>query len=339
MQATIAAARAPLVLAGGAVLASAAFVASLTIVATIRLSPAEVFAALFSGGISTADLIVRELLLPRAIVAALVGANLAVAGALIQAVTRNPLTESSIVGVNAGAALAVVVVTVVIGLENVPWIGLGLLPAVAFVGALLAALVVYALASAGGVTPVRLALAGVTVAIFAQSLVLGAVLLNETAVRFLIRWMVGGADGMTWRHVGAIAPYSIAGLVVALGMARAITVLALGEDVARGLGQRVELVRLGAICLVAILAGAAVSVTGPVALVGLVVPHIVRPLVGVDHRIVIPACILFGAALVIGADFASRLVAPPSETPLGILTAVLGTPFFIYLARRGRGLV
>lgn len=320
-------------------LAVAAFVASLTVVATIRLSPVEAISALFGTGTTTPELVVRDLLVPRALVAAMVGANLAVAGALIQGVTRNPLTEPSIVGVNSGAALAVVVVTVVVGLENVPWLGLGLLPLVAFVGAAIAALTVYALASTGTVTPVRLALAGVTVAIFAQSLVLGAVLLNDVAVRFLIRWMVGGADGMTWQHVATIAPYSLVGLAIALVMARSITVLSLGEDVARGLGQRVERVRLAAIGLVAVLAGAAVAVTGPIALVGLVVPHIVRPLVGIDHRIVIPVCAILGAALVISADVASRLVAPPSETPLGILTAILGTPFFIYLARRGRGLV
>ncbi len=338
--------RAALVILFAGIAALLAFAVSLTLVAGHRIDLEIALPAIWAPTTVTDSLIVHDLLLPRALVAAMVGANLAVAGALIQGVTRNPITEPSIIGVNAGAALAVVFVTIVLpvlvggptaGVDVLPWFDLALLPLIAFVGAAAAALTVYALASTGVVTPVRLALAGVTVAIFGQSLVLGAGLLSSAAVRFLVRWMVGGVDGMTWRHVATIAPYAIVGLVAAVLLARAVTVLSLGDDVARGLGQRVERVRLAAIALVAILAGASVSVAGPIAMVGLMVPHVARGLVGTSYRLVIPASALLGAALMLTADVAGRVVAPPGETPVGVLTAAIGTPFFIGLARRTRG--
>ena len=312
--------------------------ASLMVAGTHIFSPEAVWSALWGHGDAQVQAAVRDLRLPRTIVSMLVGASLGVAGALVQGITRNPIVEPSIIGVNAGAALAVAVVTYVGGTTMTVG-SVSLMPFVAFVGSAAAVGLVYALVSGIDATPGRIALAGVTVAILANALVSATVLLKDSAVYLLLHYIVGGVDGTSWSSVETLLPYVIVGLIASLLIARSVTVLELGDDIARGLGQPVALVRGTAILLVVVLAGSCVAVAGPIAMVGLLVPHLARWLVGTDYRRVIPLSMILGACLLVAADVASRMVAPPTETPAGVLTALLGTPYFIYLARRGRGAV
>lgn len=280
---------------------------------------------------SKEDLIIRTLRLPRAIVGALIGANLAVAGALMQAITRNPLASPQVFGINAGASL--VVVASVIFFPN---ISPTLLVYSAFMGAALGGIFVYSMGSSGGITPVKLALAGMVVHFFLSSLTEGLIIFNEKTTESVLYWLVGSIDGSTWQDVGLILPWTVIGLVTALSLAPAMTILGLGDDVAKGLGQRIELIRLAAGVTVIVLAGASVAVAGPIGFVGLIIPHIVRQLVGVDYRLVVPFSAIFGASLLVYADILARFIAYPFESPVGIVTALLGTPFFLYLARKGR---
>lgn len=311
---------------------------SLTINGTQIFSPQTAATALLGRGSLLIRAAVQDIWLPRTIVATLIGAALAVAGALIQAVTRNPIVEPSIIGINSGAALAVAAMTF-FGGSALQVGSVTLMPFVAFAGALAAAGVVYAMVSGIDVTPGRIALAGVTVALLANALVSGTILTRDSAVYLLLHYLVGGVDGSTWGSVETLLPYVAAGLAGSMLLARAVTVLQLGDDVARGLGQSVAWVRLAAIGVVVVLAGAAVAVAGPIAMVGLLVPHMARWLVGTDYRRVLPLSMLLGAVLLVAADVAARMVDPPTETPVGVLTALIGTPYFVYLARRGRGAV
>jgi iron complex transport system permease protein len=323
-----------LTLGGGLLAVLVASLWSITVGASSTVDPLTAVSSLFVWDGSAAHVTVQSLRLPRVVVALLVGASLAVAGALIQGVTRNPLAEPSIIGVNAGAVVVVAALSIASDKKLTPWLSAQVLPLFAFVGASMAAILVYSLASKGTVTPIRLALAGVAVATFFQSLTVAIVLLRDSAVRIIMQWMVGSLTDRTWDNVQTLAPWAFLGLVGALAMAQSVTVLSLGDDVARGLGQDVERVRLLAFGLVVVLAGAAVAVAGPIAMVGLMVPHIVRRLVGVDYRAVIPCSAVLGALLLVVADIVARLVAYPSETPVGVLTTVVGAPFLIALARR-----
>jgi iron complex transport system permease protein len=302
-------------------------------------SPLAVFRALTGQADDLLTAAVRGLRLPRTLVAVMVGAGLAVAGALIQAVTRNPIVEPSILGINSGAALSVAIVTYLSGWGAIRVFGIDLVPFVAFAGAAAAVVMVFAFVGTGGATPGRIALAGVTVALLANALVMGVVILNEAATRYLIHFLVGGFDAVTWPSVTTLLPYAVVGLGLALVMSRPVTVLSLGDDVAHGLGLPVRRMRLYAIGLVVVLAGAAVAVAGPISMVGLLVPHAVRWLVGTDYVKVLTACLVAGPVLLLAADVVSRLLVRGTEIPVGVMTAVIGTPYFILLARRGKGAV
>jgi ABC-type Fe3+-siderophore transport system permease subunit len=332
--ATLPARATAITLAVGLAAVLAASVWSITVGASSMVDPQTAFSSLFVWDGAPAHVTVQSLRLPRVVVAVLVGASLAVAGALIQGVTRNPLAEPSIIGVNAGAVVVVAALSIASDQKLTPWLSAQILPVFAFVGAGSAAILVYGLASKGSVTPIRLALAGVAVATFFQSLTVAIVLLRSSAVRIIMQWMVGSLTDRTWENVLTLAPWAILGLLGALALAQSVTVLSLGDDVARGLGQDVERIRMLAFGLVVVLAGASVAVAGPIAMVGLIVPHVVRRLVGVDYRAVIPCAAVLGALLLIVADVIARLVAFPAETPVGVLTAVVGAPFLIGLARR-----
>jgi iron complex transport system permease protein len=302
-------------------------------------SPGDVWSALTGHTDQLTDATIRSLRLPRTILGMLVGASLGVAGALVQGVTRNPIVEPSIIGVNSGASLAVALVTYTVGAGSFMIAGVSMMPFVAFAGAAAAAGLVYALVSGVGTTPGRIALAGVTVAMLANAMVMCVVILNDNAVRFLLRYLVGGIDGSSWTFVQTLVPYTVVGLAAGLTLARSVTVLSLGDDVARGLGLRVGRIRISALAVVVVLAGSSVAVAGPIAMVGLLVPHTARWLVGLEYRRVLALSTVLGAALLVASDVASRFVVPGIETPVGVLTAVIGTPYFIFLARRGRGIV
>jgi iron complex transport system permease protein len=277
-----------------------------------------------------AHTIIRFVRLPRIVMAAMVGACLATAGAIMQAMTRNPLAGPTIMGLNSGAALAIVMVFALA--PALPYTGIIM---VSFTGAALGAGLTYGVTylSPGGQRPGKLAIAGAAVTALLESLSRGFVIYFELGQDVLF-YTAGGVQGTQWEQVRLAAPWVIAGLAAAVAMAPNFTVLNLGSDVAVGVGQRVRVVRLVGTATVLLLAGTAVSVAGGVGFVGLAVPHITRFLTGPDYRWVIPGSIILGAALVVFADVGARMVNPPYETPVGLITALVGVPFFLYLARR-----
>ena len=276
------------------------------------------------------QVVVRELRIPRTIVGALAGAGFAVAGALTQGVTRNPLGAPGILGTNAGAAFAVVTAIYSAGITTPAgyvWF--------AFAGALGATMLVYLVASAGtgGPTPVKLALAGAVVSALLGSWTAALLLLDLETLDQARFWLAGSISGRGTEEVKFLLPIIAVALVVALSMGRQVNALSLGEEIATGLGQRTALVRAAAgLCVIA-LAGSAVAMAGPVAFVGLAVPHIVRSVVGPDYRWIILYSALLGPCLLLGADIVGRLIITPSELQVGIVSAAVGAPFLIYLVR------
>ncbi|MGC0373733.1 FecCD family ABC transporter permease [Streptomyces sp. SAI-229] len=269
--------------------------------------------------------------IPRTLLAVVVGAALGLSGAVMQGVTRNPLADPGILGVNMGASLAVVIGIAHFGLASVS----GYIWA-AMTGAAVTAGFVYAVGSLGrgGATPLKLALAGAAIAAALSSLVSAVVLpRNDISDTFRL-WQIGGVGGATYAQLGSVLPFLAAGFVVCLGSARALNSLALGDELAAGLGERVALARAGAALGAVVLCGASTAVAGPIAFVGLVVPHACRLLVGVDHRWLLPFSAMGGAVLLTVADVVGRVVARPSEIEVGIVTAFVGAPFFIHIVRR-----
>ncbi|KWV34033.1 FecCD family ABC transporter permease [Micromonospora rifamycinica] len=269
--------------------------------------------------------------LPRTVLAALVGAALALSGTVMQGVTRNPLADPGILGVNMGAMLAIAVAMTTVGLYTATmyiW--------VAIAGAAVSALFVYAVGSLGrgGATPLKIALAGAATSAALASLVVAVVLPRGDVAENFQSWQVGGVGGASWDSIGQVLPFLLTGLTVCLLCARALNSLALGDDLAAGLGERVALVRGVAAAGAVVLCGAATAVAGPIAFVGLIVPHLCRLLVGLDHRWLLPFATLVGAVLLTVADVAGRVVNRPDEIAAGIVTALVGAPFFIYIVRR-----
>ncbi len=292
------------------------------------ISPPTVWQALFQFDGSTDHLIIRTVRLPRAILAIVVGASLAVAGAITQGLTRNPLAAPDILGVNVGASLAVVLATFINGDGGNQW-------AFAFIGAAIAAMVVYALGTLGrsGLTPIKLVIAGAALSYFLGSLTTGILLLNQRTLDDIRFWLAGSLGGQDWAGLTAVLPYIVVGLASSLTLGRQLTLLAFGEEVAQGLGLKTAWVKLGAATVLVLLAGSAVALAGPIGFVGLIVPHVVRFGVGVDYRWILPYAMVMGGIFLSVADMAARLVISPQEIPVGIMTALVGAPFFIYLAR------
>lgn len=316
-------------LAGGLVLLVLAMAASLSLGAA-ALSADRVWGTLVDPADPFATLIVRSFRLPRIAVGVLVGANLAVAGALLQAIMRNPIADPGVVGISGGASLAAVLALVV-------WQGfpVELLPVAAMAGGLAAAAVVYRLAWRRGLAPVRLALSGVAVSsLLAAAVVFALVVWGSGRMETALLWLAGSLYARDWSHLRLLAPWCAIGLLALPAAARPVGLLRLGDEVARGLGLHVERARLGVLVLAVLLAASAVAVTGPIGFVGLIVPHIARALVGGNERDVLPVTVVLGAALVVIADMVGRLVIAPIELPVGIVTSILGVPFFLVLLRR-----
>lgn len=318
----------PLWLLLGLGLLLAAFVASLAFGAS-DIPLGQVPQLLFQPNDSTESLVIHTLRLPRTVVAALAGAGLGVSGLMLQAVTRNPLADPGILGVEAGGALAILVMVVFFPAAPA-WL---FIPA-AFVGGSLAALVAYSVARSVGITPLRLALAGVAVASLVGAASRSIQILWEDRAQGALFALSGSVAGRTWENAAQVAPWMILGLLAALLLTPKLNVLALGEDVARGLGARTERDSALVTGLGVLLAAASVSVVGPIGFVGLVIPHAARALMGPDHRLSLPLSALLGAAFLVAADVAARLIDKPAETPVGILVAAVGAPFFVLLARR-----
>lgn len=310
----------------GAVALIAGIILSI-LIGAVELSISDIIEA-FSGNASGGNYhIVWNIRLPRIIVGALVGINLALAGAILQGVLRNPLADPGIIGVSAGAGLAAMVVMILFPERS------GLVPLFAFIGAIAATLLVYLISWRRGIHPLRLVLAGVAVAAFFGAMISALMVFHSDKVQGTINWMAGGFQGRSWGHASMILPYTAAGGVITLLGSRHLNTLMLGDEVAKGLGMRVEAVRLGFLALASFLAASAVSVAGLLGFVGLITPHAVRLVVGSDHRILLPFSALFGAALIVFADTAARTIFSPVEIPAGVLMAFLGAPFFLYLLR------
>jgi iron complex transport system permease protein len=282
---------------------------------------------------SNDHLVVRELRLPRTAVGLLVGAALGVSGALMQAITRNPLADPGLLGVSAGASLAVVLA---IFLFNVA--SLSVYVWFAFVGAGLASVLVYALGSMGrgGATPVRLALAGAALSAMLGSLTSAVVLLDRQTLDQFRFWAVGSLAGRDETVLVQVAPFLIAGLLVAVALSRPLNSIALGEETARALGTRVGLTRFATAVGVTLLAGAATAACGPIGFIGLTVPHAARVLCGPDQRWLIPYSAVLGPIILLTCDIVGRIIARPSEVQVGIMTAAIGGPAFVLLVRRVR---
>jgi iron complex transport system permease protein len=299
----------------------------------VDISFGNVLDVLLGSGEKVSQQIILESRLPRALAAVLVGCNLAVSGTLLQAVTRNPLADPGLIGVTAGAALAATIVLAVFPGAAI------LLPIVAFVGAMVAAVVVYTVSwrPGAGSSPMRMILAGVAV-----NAVLGAVigvLMTAFADRIpaMMFWTSGSFNGRGWGHIEMLWPYTVAGVGLALWLRPRLAVMELGDDSAVTLGVPVERTRLIAFAAAALLAGSAASVAGLVGFVGLVVPHLIRLLLGGNYGL-IPVAAVAGGALLLWSDLAARLVLAPAEIPVGVITGLIGGPYFIYLLYRARWL-
>lgn len=313
--------------------AGLAIVALLSLrIGSIEITSADAVNALFNySPESYEQTVVRALRLPRTVIGLGVGAALAVAGAAMQAATRNPLAGPSILGVNSGAAFGVVTAVFFIGLTQplqFVWF--------AFVGGMAATIVVYTIGSVGpgGASPVKLALAGVIVAALLSSWTSALVLLDEQTLDVMRFWLAGSLAGRDLTIFLSVLPFLALGIGVMALLGHQLNILSLDEDTARALGMHTGRMRAVVAVLVVLLAGASVAAAGPIGFVGLAVPHIVRRLTGPDYRWVLAYCLVVGPLLLLSADIAGRVVARPSEVQVGIITAILGAPFLILLARK-----
>ena len=312
-------------------------------IGSVALHPWEIVRVIwhhFGGHVrvdETTNNIVWNLRLPRIALALLVGAAMAVAGALMQALFHNPMADPYIVGVSSGAALGAVIVFA-LGLQ----ISLGVLNAVsllAFIGGVLVTLLVYGMSRRGGRVPVStLLLTGIAIGSLMQAVTAFLLLQRPGAeMHEVMSWLMGSVADKEWTHVLVLLPYTLVGATIALLYARELNILALGDETAHHLGVSLERTKLLLLLLASLLAAAAVAVSGIIAFVGLIVPHLMRLLIGPNHRALLPACLLCGGLLLIWSDVLARVLVHGGELPIGIVTSVLGTPFFLYLLHRRDG--
>ncbi len=302
-------------------------------VGPVYISPAEVWDALRGQSTGTSSVIVNDIRLPRVLLGAMVGASLSMSGAILQGVTRNPLADPHIFGISAGAG--VVAVTIVVFFPSLPQ---GIVQPLTFVGGVIAGGFAYVMAWRGGVSPVRLALAGIAVTSMLTAITSAVLVSSAFSAQIGLRWLVGGLAQRSEIDVKLLFPYFLIGTLIAIVMSRQLNVISMGDEIATSLGQHVERTRLILLAVATLLASSAVSIAGLIGFVGLIVPHLVRLVMGSDYRYLIPTSALFGAVLIVLADTIARtsldlLFGTPQEIPVGVLTAVLGGPVFIMLVR------
>ncbi|MGE7763775.1 FecCD family ABC transporter permease [Peribacillus sp. NPDC096540] len=281
---------------------------------------------------SNEHIVIQSVRFPRALIASAVGASLAISGVLMQTLTKNPLASPDIFGVNAGAGLAVVTGVTIFGISN-----LQVFTWLSFIGAAIAAVSIYMIGSMGrgGLTPMKLTLAGAAMTAMVSSLTQGLLVSNEALLEQVLFWLAGSVSGRSLENLTAVFPYLAVGWALALITSGKMNVLSMGEDVAKGLGLNIVFLKIVLGLVVILLAGGSVAVAGPIGFIGIVVPHLTRFIVGIDHRWLIPFAGLLGAVLLLAADIISRYILMPQEVPVGVMTAIIGTPFFIYIARKG----
>lgn len=295
---------------------------------SVKISLPEILTALAGEGAGTHGQILMNIRLPRTLVASLVGIDLALSGAILQAIMKNPLADPHIIGISSGAGLMGIIVMLLFPEHS------ALITPAAFLGAMGAAMLIYILAWKNGIQPIRIILAGVAVSAFLGAGISALMILYSDRVHSALMWMVGGLSARSWPHVAMLWPYTLVGGILALLSARQLNILQLGDEMAKSLGLRVELTRLLLTAVAALLAASAVSVVGLLGFVGLIVPHMARLIVGSDHRVLLPASAILGAAVLMYSDTVARVAFAPVELPVGILMAALGAPFFLFLLRR-----
>jgi len=296
----------------------------------VKVNLSQILQVLKGNGEEVYETIIYNLRLPRIIIGLLVGACLAASGALLQGVMKNPLADPGIIGVSAGGGLAAILTMVIFPAYSY------LLPFLAFIGAFTATICIYLFAWDKGASPVKIVLAGVAMNALLGAMTNGVMVLYSDRIQSVIGWLSGGLNGRGWYHVEIIFPYAIVMLLLSFFTIKPMNILILGDESAKLLGQNVEWIRLVIILLASFLAGIAVSVAGLIGFVGLVVPHMIRLLIGEDYRYLLPYSIVGGAVLVVLADTVARTAFDPIELPVGILLAALGAPFFIILLRKRR---
>ncbi|MGE5590203.1 MAG: FecCD family ABC transporter permease [Bacillota bacterium] len=309
---------------------------------SVRLSAGEVVRSLahppWRAGASPAGAgaIIWDLRLPRVVLAALVGAGLSIAGAGFQGLFRNPLADPFILGISSGGALGAALA--ILASVQLGWVASGIIPVTAFLGALVTVGLVYAVAAAPGrASSLNLILAGVAVSAFLSAgLSFLTSIASDPAQKAISFWLVGGFTSASWRHVVLAGPYILAGSLVLLLLGRDLNLLALGEETARQMGVSVTVVQAALVVAASLTTAAAVAVTGVIGFVGLVMPHLTRLWVGPDHRWLLPASALSGAAFLVLADTLGRTLFSPLEVRVGIITGLVGGPFFLYLLQRSR---
>lgn len=295
------------------------------------IPPSEVFDVLLHGGHSDAAEVIRNMRVPRTLIGLMVGASLALAGTVLQGITRNPIADPGILGISQGASVGVVLAIAYAGIHTLTgyvWF--------AFAGAAIASVAVYAIASSGrgGATPVKLALGGAAINALLVSVTMAVLTTKASALDEFRFWQVGSIAGREAEVAQQIWPFLLLGTILVLCVARGLDALALGEDMAKGLGQKIATVRVVGGIGATVLTGAGVAAAGPIAFIGLAVPHIARAIVGSDHRWVLPMAALIGPVMLLVSDVIGRIVFPPSEVPAGVMTALIGVPFLVTLVRR-----
>jgi iron complex transport system permease protein len=302
-----------------------------------KLSPLDTLRILFGGGTAKENLILFDFRLPRIVVSMLVGMGLALSGCIIQGVSRNALADPGLLGINAGAGLMVILYVMFFGAQS--FLSVFTLPFLALAGAGVTAIIIYALAfkKNEGIAPMRLILTGIAIQAGISALTtLLVVKLDETRFTFVATWQAGSIWGSNWRFVLALLPWLLLLIPYVMYKARVLDVLNMGDDVAYSLGATVERERRELLAASVALAASCVAVSGSISFVGLIVPHLARRLVGPKHAILLPTCILTGAVLVSMADTIARVIAQPSEIPTGIMVAIIGAPYFLYLLAKSR---
>ncbi|SKC85578.1 FecCD family ABC transporter permease [Maledivibacter halophilus] len=297
---------------------------------SLDISNKEIIKAIFIEKDTVKHQIIWNIRLPRTLVAGLVGICLSLSGSILQGVMRNPLAAPNIIGVSSGAGLMAFMIYIVFPQYYY------LVPLGAFVGALLSTLLIYALAWRNGVQPMRLVLAGVAVSSLLGAGINTLMTFFPDRVPGVIGFMVGGLSARTWPHFNMLWPYALLGIALTFLFPKRLNILMLGDEIATGLGLNVERTRLLFIVFASLLAASAVSVVGLLGFVGLIVPHTARLIIGSDYRYLFPAAAILGAATVMACDTLARVIFDPVEIPVGIVMAMIGAPFFLYLLRERR---
>ncbi len=304
------------------------------LIGSSQIAVKDIFAFLSSSGDISASsrLILEEIRLPRIILSFIVGAGLAAAGTVFQGVIRNPMVDPYIIGISAGAGTGVMF-ALLLGLEVV-FFSLNAVPAFAFLGALLTVVLVYQLAKVGGKLPVlTFLLAGVAVSFILNSVMSFLMVIRTENLQQIVYWLMGSLAGTTWSDIRMILPYFLVGLLVIIYYLKDLNIILLGEESAVHLGVNVERVKIVLLAAASLITASVVSVSGSIGFIGLVVPHIARMIIGPDHRKLLPLAVILGGAFLLITDSIARTVMAPLELPVGIITALAGGPYFIYLLR------